>query len=69
MVQQYGIKRYNLARGRYERSPFAEVEKVRKGDLEISLSKILDSAKSAASMPPSFTMIVWNGYGEFQAIA
>jgi hypothetical protein len=83
MVQEYGIKGYNMVcgvrkrnHGQYERSPFAKVEEVHKGDVDIYLNKILDSAKSVADLGkirrdigPSFIMIVWNGYGEFQAIA
>ncbi len=46
------------------------------GDVEVHLNRILDSAKAVADpgkrrrdIGPTFIVVVWNGYGEFQAMA
>lgn len=93
MVQEYGIKGYNIMcgvhkrnHGKYERSPFTEMEEVHKSHVELSLNKILDLAtitrlrdnqayliaepeETRRDNEPSFIMVVWNGYGEFEAMA
>lgn len=72
--------------GKYERSPFTEMEEVQKGDVEMSLNRILNSATITSTHNiqadlvaepretdrdnvPRFIMVVWNGYGEFEAMA
>ncbi|KAI0009039.1 hypothetical protein F4779DRAFT_641085 [Xylariaceae sp. FL0662B] len=58
MVQEYAIEGHNIMcgkhrrkHGQYERSPFAKLHRVQKGEVDGALNEILESARSTASAP------------------